>query len=117
LAKFFGVLTVVTLFILSLGIFGEWSLPSFYYQSLFLLFISTGGLYYYLVNIREKRPEYFVQIYLLTIAVKLVAYGVYLGIVAWKDKVGVNMNVLFFLIAYVLFTILEVGFLWRKVSR
>jgi hypothetical protein len=108
---------VVTLVILGLGIFGEWSLPSFYYQSLFLLFISTGGLYYYLVKIREKRPDYFVHFYLASIAIKLLAYGAYLGIVAWKDKVGVNMNVLFFLIVYVLFTIIEVGFLWRQISR
>jgi len=116
LAKFFITLTLVALAVISLGMLGLWPIPSFYYQSLFLLFVSTGGLYYYLLKIRETRPDYFVQLYLLTIAVKLVAYGTYLGIVAWKDKAEANLNILFFLCVYVLFTILEVGFLWRKVN-
>lgn len=117
MVKFFVTLILVTFVLLGLGIFGVWNSPSFYYQSLVLLFISTGALFYYLLKIRENRPDYFVQLYLLTIAVKLVAYGAYLGIVAWKDRAEANMNILFFLVFYVLYTILEVAFLWRKVSR
>jgi len=90
--------------------------PSFYYQSLALLALSTIGLYHYLVKVRKSNPDFFVQLYLATIALKLLAYGSYLGIVVWKDTPGAYGNVIFFMIAYAVFTGLEVFFLWRKVN-
>jgi hypothetical protein len=116
LARFFSVLALVTLVILGLGIFGAWSLPSFYYQSLLLLFISTGGLYYYLLKIREKRPDYFVLFYLASIIIKLLAYGAYLALIIWEDRPGAFGNVVFFIAVYFLFTALEVGFLWQQMN-
>jgi len=90
--------------------------PSFYFQTLALLAIGTGGLYHFLSKVRASNPDFFVQLYLATIALKLLAYGVYLGIVIWKDRPGAIENVVFFMIAYIIFTALEVFFLWRKVN-
>ena len=91
--------------------------PTYFYQSLVLLATSTIVLYYYLIKIREERPDFFVQLYLLTIAVKILAYGTYLGIVIWKDSSGAGANVIFFMATYVVFTVVEIAFLWRKVNR
>ncbi len=91
--------------------------PSFYFQTLALLAIGTGGLYHFLLKVRSSNPDSFVQLYLATIALKLLAYGVYLGIVIWRDRPGAIENVVFFMIAYIIFTALEVVFLWRKVNR
>lgn len=112
--KFFLSLAVVTLLIFGGGFYWSGSLPSFFNQSLLLLLISTTGLYHYLVKIHETKPEFFVQLYLLTIAVKLLAYGSYLGFVAYSDAEGAGLNVVFFMVVYVIFTAMEVGFLWRR---
>lgn len=90
--------------------------PSFYYQTLALLAIGTGGLYHFLAKMRIRNPDSFVQLYLASIALKLLAYGIYLGIVIWKDRAGAIENVVFFMIAYIIFTVLEVFSLWRKVN-
>ena len=91
--------------------------PSYALQSLILLFLATAALYYYLLKIREEKPDLFVQFYLLTIAVKLLAYGAYLGVVIWEDASGAAANVVFFMSVYVLFTVLEVVFLFQRVNR
>jgi hypothetical protein len=117
LLKFLIALSVVTLVILGMTWMSNIPLPTYCYKSLILLFAGTAGLYYYLVKIRETRPDFFVQMYLLTIAVKLLAYGAYLGLVIWMEPDAAVSNVVFFMTVYILFTILEVGFLWRKISR
>ena len=90
------------------------SLPSFFYQTLILLVSTTLVIYRYLIRI--KQPEFFVQLYLLTIAVKLLAYGGYVTWMIIDDKPGAISNVAVFLILYVVFTILEIVFLYRKIS-
>jgi hypothetical protein len=104
---------LITLLSVNLG----WieSAPSYYVQSLLILGIFTVVIYRYLD--RLKNPEIFVQIYLLSMMVKLIAYGVYVVLMIIDDKGGANQNVVFFLILYVLFTALEVGFLHRKIAR
>ena len=104
---------LITLLSVSLG----WieSPPSYYVQSLLILGIFTVVIYRYLD--RLKNPEIFVQIYLLSMMVKLIAYGVYVVLMIIDDKAGANQNVVFFLVLYVLFTALEVGFLHRKIAR
>ncbi|MBX2961075.1 MAG: hypothetical protein KF687_01110 [Cyclobacteriaceae bacterium] len=93
------------------------SLPSFFYQSLILLTASTIGLYLYLLRTRKSQPEFFVQFYLGSIAIKLLAYGAYLGLIIWEDRPGALENVVFFIAVYAVFTALEVGFLWRQITR
>jgi len=114
LTKFFLVLAVVALAILGGGYFWDGQLPSFFYPSLVLAFVSTAGLFSYLIRIHATKPDYFVQLYLLTIAVKVFAYGSYLGYVAYSDREGAGINIVFFMVVYVIFTALEVGFLWRR---
>jgi hypothetical protein len=93
------------------------ALPSFFYQSLVLLTASTIGLYFYLLRVRKDRPDFFVHFYLVSIAIKLLAYGAYLALIIWEDRPGALENVVFFIAVYAVFTALEVGFLWRQISR
>lgn len=90
-------------------------LPSFFYQTLFLLAFSTILIYRYLYN--ADKSEYFVQLYLLTMTVKLLAYGVYNVFVVLQDKAGATTNVVFFMAVYAVFTFLEITFLYRRISR
>jgi hypothetical protein len=90
------------------------SAPSWYPQSVIILGAFTLVIYRYLD--RLNKPGLFVQIYLLSMAVKLLAYGVYVALMILDDKSGANKNVLFFLILYVVFTGLEVAFLHRKIA-
>jgi hypothetical protein len=90
-------------------------LPSFFYQTLILLAFSTTLIYRYLY--RADKSEYFVQLYLLTMTVKLLAYGVYNVFVVLQDKAGATANVVFFMAVYAIFTILEISFLYRRISR
>lgn len=49
-------------------------------------------------------------------AVKLVAYGAYNLLMILKDKSGAAENVVFFMILYLVFTTLEIVFLYRKIT-
>lgn len=91
-------------------------LPSFFFQTIILLFLGAAGIYYYLVDIKKDKPRYFAQLYLLTLFVKLIAYGGYILFVLLKspDQAAANAGV--FMITYILFTTLEVGFLYRKIT-
>lgn len=59
----------------------------------------------------------FVTLYLLSMAVKLLAYGAYVVVMIIYDNEGATENVVFFMAAYALFTGLEVAFLYRKISH
>ena len=110
-------ISLVTLTVLAGGYSWGGELPTYFYQSAFLLFVSTTALYYYLLKIKEVRPNFFVQFYLISIMLKLVAYGTYLGVITWHDTEHAAINIVFFLVIYVFYTALEVGFLWWKISR
>ncbi|MEJ1239134.1 hypothetical protein WBG78_13445 [Chryseolinea sp. T2] len=88
--------------------------PSYSMQTAAILAVFTIVIYRYLDKI--EKPELFIQIYLLSMTIKLIAYGVYVVLMIVDDKPGANSNVLFFLILYVVFTALEVGFLHRKIA-
>lgn len=89
-------------------------LPSFFYQTLIFLVFTTFTIFAYLYKI--SKPEFFVQLYLLTMAVKFVAYGGYNLVMILEDKAGAAMNVVFFMILYVVFTGLEIAFLYTKIT-
>src|SRR5262245_6648954 len=91
------------------------SLPSFFYQTILFLVFGTFVVFRYLYRI--EKPDFFVRFYLLTIALKFVAYGAYNLVVILEDRVGAAANVTFFILLYLLFTALEIGFLYRKISR
>lgn len=91
-------------------------LPSYFYESLILLFLGTAGIYFFLVDIKKQRPEYFVQLYMATLFIKILAYGAYVLFVVWDDRVHASNNALFFMITYFIFTATEIYFLYRKVT-
>jgi len=118
--RFFVVLLVAALAIAGLTILAlhlSWIdvLPSFFYQIILFLLFATFVVFRYLYKI--DKPDFFVQLYLLTMAVKFVAYGVFNLIVILDDRPGAAKNVAFFMLNYVLFTALEIAFLYRKISR
>lgn len=91
-------------------------LPSFFYETMVLLLLGTGGLYFYLADIKKERPEYFIQLYIATLFAKMIAYAGYVFFMVWDDKQNAHANALFFMITYLLFTAVEVYFLYRKVN-
>lgn len=50
-------------------------------------------------------------------AVKLLAYGVYNFVMIAEDPSEAVSNVIWFMVLYLIFTVLEIGFLYRKVSK
>jgi hypothetical protein len=118
--KFFLVLLVAAIVMAGLTFLAlhlSWiqALPSFFYQILLFLVFATFVVFRYLYKV--DKPDFFVQLYLLTMVVKFVAYGVFNLIVILEDRRGAAPNVVFFLINYLLFTALEVVFLYRKISH
>ncbi len=89
-------------------------LPSFFYQTSVFLVFSTTVIFVYLYKI--DKPAFFTQLYLLTMVVKLIAYGAYVLIMILEDKEGAMMNVVFFMILYFAFTALEIAFLYGKIT-
>lgn len=89
-------------------------LPSFFYQTLIFLVFATITIFAYLYNV--DKPDFFVQLYLLTMAVKFLAFGAYNLFMILDDKSGAPANVVFFMLLYIVFTGLEITFLYRKIT-
>ncbi len=90
-------------------------LPSFFYPTLFFITFGTGLMFRYLYRIHK--PETFVQLYLLMMVVKILAFGAYAFFIVLKDRSGAAYNMVFFLICYFIFTALEIAFLFQKTNR
>ena len=88
--------------------------PSFFLSTLLLLAVSTGVIYRYLH--KADSGVFFVQMYLLTMVIKVLAYGAYNLIMILRDKASAVENVVFFMLTYFIFTALEIGFLHRKID-
>ena len=84
--------------------------PSFLILILGVLAIATWLVYFF---IQKMKQEDLVKNYLLTIVLKLLAGGIFIFILLYKDKSGADANALLFMVAYLLFTGLEVGFLFK----
>jgi len=108
----------VALVAVILGVFSalQLSRPSYFIETLILLAVTTVGIYSFLLKARAQSQFTFVQLYLLTITIKLTACLAYCVIIVWKDRAAATENMVFFLIVYSLFTALEVGFLWKKIQ-
>jgi len=91
--------------------------PSFSVEIVLLLAITTLVIYFYLLNWIQKNPSLFAQFYLLSIAVKLLAYGAFVAVMVSFEPDQAIENTLLFLITYLLFTFLEVFFLFQKVKQ
>jgi len=118
--RFFLVLSVAALAIagiMMVAIRLTWidALPSFFYRTILFLMFATFVVFRYLY--KADKSGFFVQLYLLTMAVKFIAYGVFNVIVIREDPAGAASNVAFFIFSYLVFTALEVVFLYRKISH
>lgn len=91
--------------------------PSRLYLTTFFLYFATLALYYFLDHTKQHRPDNFVQAYLLTLVLKLLVFGAYVFGIVLMDEKAAMVNAGFFMATYVIFTALEVGFLFHKVNR
>jgi hypothetical protein len=87
-------------------------LPTYRWESLILLNFTTAVVFFYLI--RSDRGL-FVQLYLLTLVIKLFAYAGFNLVIILNPNAAAN--VAFFFVVYLIFTTLELIFLYRKVSN
>jgi hypothetical protein len=107
--------------LLILGLWGGtfvdwWLLPSYWKETIFFLFFITLILTNYLFKLRQKQPHAFVQFYLLSITLKIIAGLGFVFLLIWKAPSAVRANVGLFITSYLIFTALEVNFLMRKAN-
>lgn len=88
--------------------------PSFLYQTTLVVGVFTSIIFVYLF--RARRGDYFVRLYLLSMVVKLAGFLAYNVIMVVDDLGGAVRNVLYFLLLYFIFTAVEIGFLYGKIS-
>jgi len=117
LIKFLITLTFSALLIGAIGFWVIEPLPEYFFRTLIFLFVSTAGLYRFLLRTKQQRPDFFVQFYLATMVVKLIAYGAYMFIVVTSQTENAVYDVMVFMVVYFIFTAIEIGFLYRQVNR
>lgn len=113
--RFLLALSIAALAILGLSIWGIDAPLAYRYQTLIFLFLTTAGLFHFLLRTRQDRPDYFVQIYLLTMVVKILASAAYLFVIVIGQSEPAY-DVVFFMGVYFVFTALEITFLYNKVN-
>jgi hypothetical protein len=90
------------------------SVPTFLYPSTALVAIVTTVIYLYLY--RLNKPSMFVQFYLLSMVIKIVTALVWCWLMVSQDRENSVVNVVYFLVLYVSFTVLEILLLHRKIG-
>lgn len=88
--------------------------PSFFVPALIFIALSTTVIYFYLYT--ADKPAQFVQLYLLTMAIKLLASLAFCFVMISRDKPSAVGNVVFFMCTYFLFTGIEISFLYHRIS-
>lgn len=89
-------------------------IPTFLMETTWVVALITAIIFMYLF--RSNKGTWFVQLYLLSMVVKLLAYFAYNLIIILEDPQNAIANVAYFLSVYVAFTALEIVFLYRKIS-
>jgi hypothetical protein len=117
LVKFLLTLILAALLILAIGQWGLETRPEYFYRTLIFLFVSTAGLFRFLLRTKQQRPDFFVQFYLATMVVKLIAYGAYMFVVVTSQTEKAVADVGYFMVVYFVFTAIEIGFLYRHVNQ
>lgn len=111
LVVFSGALLLLTL-VIGLSIV-QFIHPSFLVLILFVLSAATWLVYFF---IQKTYRQDLVKNYMLTIFLKLLTGGIFIFILLYSDKPNAEANAILFMIAYLLFTALEVGFLFRRLD-
>lgn len=91
--------------------------PSFATEIVLVLAFTTLVIYYYLQSWSKSKAELFTQFYLLSIAVKIVAYGAFVAFIIIDQPEMAIGNVVVFLCCYLTFTLAEVLFLFRQTTH
>lgn len=91
------------------------TIPSFLYESTWLMAFVTTVIFMYLY--RVAKPTHFVQLYLLSMVVKLLACFAFALLMVLTDRPGAIPNTVYFLVVYFIFTSFEIAFLYRKIAR
>lgn len=115
--RFFIAILTLTLSFFAALYFGQsrgWipTLPTFSYE--ILLFLAASTLFIFYVLIKRLDAASFIQSYLISIVLKLLVGGGFIFVLIYLDGNGAVANTALFILAYILFTALEVGFLFSK---
>jgi len=90
------------------------AVPSFLYESTILMAFITIVIFIYLY--RSRKATHFTQLYLLSMVVKLVTALVFIVLIVIIDQPAAMPNAVYFMVLYFVFTVVEVGFLYPKIS-
>jgi hypothetical protein len=93
---------------------GYFSQPTFFWKSLIFLTFSTAMIFVYLY--KANNPGFFLQLYLLTMVVKLLAYCAFCLVMILTDKRSAIGNAVFFMSTYFVFTVIEIAFLFKRIN-
>lgn len=106
----FFVFTLVAItLLLALGAFQLAATPPSFMNAILIgLSFTTLVIFVLLKNVKKDQHQNFVLYYLLSIFVKFVIAGIAVFVILQQDAPSSNTNVVFFMISYVAFTILEV---------
>jgi hypothetical protein len=88
--------------------------PSFAWEIIVILALFTGFIFF---KLNKTQSQNFAQIYLLTIVLKILFGGILIAFILFMDAQMAVENALVFIISYLLFTSLEVFFLFRKINK
>jgi len=78
-----------------------------------MAFITTV-IYLYLY--RSRNESHFVQLYLLSMVVKLIACLAFIVLIVLEHRQRAVANAMYFVVVYAVFTATEIGFLYRQIS-
>jgi hypothetical protein len=109
----FSICLVVLTISMGLGAL-QFTSPSFLKLILIALSVATWLVYFFM---ERANTENFIRNYLLTIVIKLLAGGIFIFTIIYADMDGAESNAITFMAAYLLFTVLEVGFLFKKFNQ
>ena len=121
MARYIIVMLAVLALLLGMVWFGNaqgwWILPAMWIQVLVFLFIATLIIGFNLVRIRKNQPQVFVQFYLLSISVKMISGLAFIFFLVWDNPAEAAPIATLFMVAYILFTSVEVAYLLYQNSK
>lgn len=94
----------------------QW-VPVFYYKKEIILFIAFITTVIYGYARRFIGTPYFVHMFLLSLVVKLLASVIFLLFVVLPDTAHANASIILFMPVYMVFTALEIGFLYPGIAK
>lgn len=109
-ALVFFVFTLVAItLLLALGAFQLAATPPSFMNAILMgLSFTTLVIFILLKNVKKDQHQNFVLYYLLSIFGKFVIAGIAVFVILQQDAPSSNTNIVFFMISYVAFTLLEV---------